>query len=102
MSAQSTERWISIFVLSTPGTQRNSLRFFLHRAWAIEGNRPCLISILAITLFCVTSCVTTSPHEFSQPTADWHTKTGQLMYRSQKATLIGDALLRFSKTGDFE
>ena len=58
--------------------------------------------VLIIIFFCVTSCITTSPHEFSQPTANWHTKTGQLMYRSQKATLIGDALVRFSKTGDFE
>jgi hypothetical protein len=87
---------------SQVGAIHRIARLFLPLAWAIEGNRPCLISILAITFFCVTNCVTTSPHEFSQPTANWHTKTGQLMYRSQKATLIGDALVRFSKTGDFE
>ena len=57
---------------------------------------------LAIILFCITSCTTISSHEFSQPTAGWETKTGQLMYRSPKTTLIGDALVRFSKTGDFE
>jgi len=55
-----------------------------------------------IGFFCITSCTTISSHEFSQPTAGWETKTGQLMYRSPKTTLIGDALVRFSKTGDFE
>jgi hypothetical protein len=57
---------------------------------------------LAIAVFCVTSCATISRHEFSEPTAGWQTKTGQLMYRSSQTTLIGEALVRFSKTGDFE
>src|SRR5438046_7820252 len=57
---------------------------------------------LAIACVCVTSCVTTSLYEFSKPTSDWQTKTGQLMYRTPKTTLIGEALVRFSKTGDFE
>ena len=57
---------------------------------------------LAIACFCVTSCTTISSHEFSKPTSDWQTKTGQLMYRTPKTTLIGEALVRFSKTGDFE
>ena len=60
------------------------------------------VCALAISLFYVTSCATISSHEFSQPTAGWEIKTGQLMYRSAKTTLIGDALVRFSKTGDFE
>jgi hypothetical protein len=59
-------------------------------------------SLFAIIVFCVTSCATISHHEFSEPKAGWQTKTGQLMYRSSKTTLIGDALVRFSKTGDFE
>jgi len=57
---------------------------------------------LVIAVFCVTSCVTISQHEFSEPTAGWQTKTGQLMYRSPKTTVIGDVVVRFSKTGDFE
>ena len=57
---------------------------------------------LAIGVLCVTSCVTSSHHTFSDPNANWQTKTGQLMYRSAKATLIGEALVRFSNTGDFE
>ena len=61
-----------------------------------------LLTALAMTLFCVTNCTTISSHEFSQPTGGWKTKTGQLMYRSPKTTLIGEALVRFSKTGDFE
>jgi len=60
------------------------------------------LSVLSISVFCVTSCTTFSQHEFSQPTSDWQTKTGQLMYRSPNTTLIGDAVVRFSKTGDFE
>jgi hypothetical protein len=58
--------------------------------------------LLVVTVFCVTSCATISHYEFSEPTAGWQTKTGQLMYRSPKTTVIGDALVRFSKTGDFE
>ncbi|PYJ26235.1 MAG: hypothetical protein DME80_07025 [Verrucomicrobia bacterium] len=60
------------------------------------------ILFLAIACFCVTSCTTISSHAFSKPTSDWPTKTGQLMYRTPKTTLIGEALVRFSKTGDFE
>jgi hypothetical protein len=59
-------------------------------------------AVLASICFCVTSCATVSRHEFSEPTGGWQTKTGQLMYRSPKMTVIGDALVRFSKTGDFE
>jgi hypothetical protein len=68
-----------------------------HRAVAAT-----LLSLLAITVLYVTSCATISRHEFSEPTAGWQTKSGQVMYRSAKTTLIGDALVRFSKTGDFE
>ncbi len=69
---------------------------------SIPSARYLLILAVWINLFCVTSCTTISSHEFSQPNAGWETKTGQLMYRSPRTTLIGDALVRFSKTGDFE
>ena len=59
-------------------------------------------SILAVTCVCVISCATVSSYEFSEPTAGWQTKTGQLMYRNSKTTLIGDAVVRFSATGDFQ
>jgi hypothetical protein len=71
-------------------------------AWAIKVNRPYPICLFAITSFCVTSCATLSHHKFSDPAAGWQTKSGQLMYRTPKTTLIGDALVRFSKSGDFE
>jgi len=74
-----------------------------HAGAAYSGSRLGYLLILAVWIicFCVTSCTTISSHEFSQPTAGWETKTGQLMYRGPKTTLIGDALVRFSKTGDF-
>jgi hypothetical protein len=75
---------------------------FVSFRWAIEGNRPYLICIFVIVCSCLTSCATVSRHQFSEPAAGWQTKTGQLMYRTPTATLIGEALVRFSKTGDFE
>jgi hypothetical protein len=57
---------------------------------------------LATDMFCIASCATISLHKFSEPTTGWQTKTGQLMYRTAKATLIGEAIVRLSKTGDFE
>ncbi len=68
-----------------------------HRAVA-TGLAP----FLAIILFCVTSCANISHHQFSEPRIGWQTKSGQLMYRTPNATLIGEALVRFSKTGGFE
>src|SRR5262245_47632831 len=62
------------------------------------SNRRDQIVFLAIACFCVTSCATVSRHEFSEPTSGWQTKSGQLMYRTPKSTLIGEALVRFSKT----
>ena len=73
-----------------------------HSGQHAEANPRHRILFLAIACFYVTSCATISSHEFSKPTSDWQTKTGQLMYRTPKTTLIGEALVRFSKTGDFE
>ena len=56
----------------------------------------------AITVFCVTSCATSSSHSFSNPASDWQSKSGQLMYHTPNTTLIGEVLVRFSKDGDFE
>ncbi|MGC1321196.1 MAG: hypothetical protein WA849_03355 [Candidatus Udaeobacter sp.] len=87
---------------SQVGAIHRIARVSLAVAWAIEGNRPYLISIVAIACSCLTSCASVSQHQFSEPTAGWQTKSGQLMYRSTKATLIGEAIVRLSKTGDFE
>jgi hypothetical protein len=59
-------------------------------------------AFLAIILFCIISCATISHHEFSEPAVGWQTKSGQLIYRTSNTTLIGEALVRFSKSGDFE
>ncbi|HTL78555.1 MAG TPA: hypothetical protein VL136_04035, partial [Candidatus Babeliales bacterium] len=83
------------------------------RAGITSNRRPCIMTFLtahravaAVVLFiatvCLTSCASVSHHQFSEPAAGWQTKTGQLMYRTSKATLIGEAIVRLSKTGDFE
>jgi hypothetical protein len=61
-----------------------------------------VVLLFLIGSFYIISCTTISHHEFSHPGAGWQTKSGQLMYRAPGATLIGEALIRFSKTGDFE
>ena len=84
--------------LNRPNTQA------LHRrnagGWV---NRPYLIGFaIALLIVDLTSCATFSRHQFAEPTAAWQTRTGQLLYRTEKATLIGDVVVRFSKNGDFE
>ena len=56
----------------------------------------------ALALVALTGCATISPHAFSEPSTGWQTKTGQVMYQSPNRRLIGDALVRFSRSGDFE
>ena len=68
---------------------------------ALRAVATAFLAIVAIVI-CVTSCATYSQHEFAEPATEWQTKSGQLMYRTPKTTLIGDALVRFSKTGNFE
>ncbi len=68
----------------------------------LTAHRAVATGFLLVTVFFLTSCATVSHHQFTEPTAGWQTRTGQLMYRSAKATLIGEAVVRVSKTGDFE
>jgi hypothetical protein len=75
---------------------------FVHLRQAIGGNRLYILFALSIGTLCLTSCATVSHHQFSEPAAGWQTKTGQLMYRTANTTLIGEAVVRFAKTGDFE
>jgi hypothetical protein len=74
-----------------------------------EYREPCahiehglVILGLQVTLFCIISCATISHHEFPEPSSGWQTKSGQVMYRAPNTTLIGEVLVRFSKTRDFE
>src|SRR5436189_3106567 len=69
---------------------------------SLTAHRAVATSLITIGWLCLTSCATVSHHQFSEPTAGWQTKTGQLMYRTTKSTLIGEAIVRLSKTGDFE
>ena len=69
---------------------------------SLTAHRAVATSLLFITAVYLTSCAFVSQHQFSEPAAGWQAKTGQLMYRTPKATLIGEAIVRFSNTGDFE
>ena len=65
--------------------------------------KPIIRSLIcAAVAFGLTSCQTTSSHQFTEPAAGWQTKTGQLAYTDQKVSLIGEVLVRYSKQGDFE
>jgi hypothetical protein len=57
---------------------------------------------IALAIVDLTSCAMISQHAFVEPAKDWQTRSGQLLYRGPKATLIGEVLVRFSKNGDFE
>jgi hypothetical protein len=73
----------------------------LSGCWGINARRQSAVATAAALVFGLTSCETTQ-HQFAQPAPDWQTKSGQLQYRGPKTTLIGDVLVRFSKTGDFQ
>ena len=54
------------------------------------------------TTICLAACATISRHQFAEPARDWQARSGQLLYRTQRTTLIGEVLVRFSNSGDFE
>lgn len=60
------------------------------------------IFLALATLSGLTSCAFISRHVFSEPALDWQSRNGQLLYRNHRTTLIGEVLVRFSKTGGFE
>ncbi len=51
---------------------------------------------------CLSGCATTSSHQFAAPGSAWQTRTGQLAYRGSHISLIGEVLVRFSKSGEME
>jgi hypothetical protein len=55
-----------------------------------------------LAILCLTSCATTSTHQFAAPAADWQTRTGQLAYQGPTMSLIGEVLVRTSKSGEME
>ena len=60
------------------------------------------IGAIILCALALASCTTTSSHQFADPGRDWQSRSGQLLYRSSKTSLIGEVLVRFSKRGDFE
>ena len=81
---------------------RNASRHVMSPIAAYRAVATGFVPFLTVTLFCIISCATISHHEFSEPAAAWQIKSGQLMYRTPNTALVGEALVRFSKTGDFE
>jgi hypothetical protein len=62
-----------------------------------------LVACGALTLAGLTSCQTTSPaHQFAEPKSPWQTRSGQLGYTGAHMSLIGEVLVRYTNTGDFE
>jgi hypothetical protein len=59
-------------------------------------------SVAATLLLVLTSCATTSTHQFAEPAAKSQTRNGQLMYRNPNRTVIGDVFVRFSTAKNFE
>jgi hypothetical protein len=70
--------------------------------WRRRVNRPYVILLIALAIAGLTSCATISHHQFAEPTSDWQSRSGQLLYRNANTTVIGDVFVRFSKSGDFE
>ena len=92
---------------SSPLLQRGEAHQILPNSSAIPPAMPGLRRIAFLFLIAsmwlgLTSCMSVSHHQFAEPASGWQTKTGQLMYRTAKSTLIGEALVRFSKSGGFE
>lgn len=62
-----------------------------------------IIAAGLVALLSLTSCQTSGlRHLFTLPTPNWEARIGQLQYRGPRTTLIGEVLVRFSKSGDFE
>jgi hypothetical protein len=57
-------------------------------------------AVLALMAGVFSGCGTI--HQFVGPSQDWQARHGQLLYHGKRTTLIGEVLVRFSKTGDFE
>ena len=63
-------------------------------------NRLLRFAVLVLLAVGFSSCGTI--HQFIGPARDWQARNGQLLYHGKRTTLIGEVLVRFSKTGDFE
>jgi len=59
-------------------------------------------AVTALAIVDLTNCATTPQHQFTEPAGSWQVRSGQLLYRAPATTLIGDVIIRSSKSGDFE
>jgi hypothetical protein len=41
-------------------------------------------------------------HQFAPPSGDWQTRSGQLLYRNARTSVIGEVVVRYSNAGSFE
>jgi hypothetical protein len=57
---------------------------------------------IVVAIVDLAGCATFSRHQFAEPANNWQARNGQLMYRNAKTTIIGEVLVRFSQTDDFE
>ena len=60
--------------------------------------RRASIVLLAFALGCGGCAI----HQFTEPTRQWTTRSGQLSYHGKKRAFIGEVLVRFSTRSDFE
>lgn len=60
-----------------------------------------VVALLATTALVLPGCETVR-HQFAGPALDWQARSGQLLYRGKRTSLIGEVLVRFSKAGEFE
>ena len=58
--------------------------------------------VFGLVLTALTGCSFLSTHHFALPTGNWRSRSGQLMYRTGQMTVVGDVVVRSSKSGDFE
>jgi hypothetical protein len=58
--------------------------------------------IIALAIVGLCGCAGLSRHQFADPARDWKTRSGQLLYRTAKTTIIGEVVVRFSKDGELE
>lgn len=73
----------------------------MKQAGVIAARSYLRLLLIAVTMVGLTSCQTVR-HHFLDPAKDWQSRNGQLLYRGKRTTLIGEVLVRFSKTGDME
>ena len=105
MSSEWKERDLAAADVAAPlcrgaGLQRHDDRApWLHRRTLFAITASLFVGVVG----CLTSCQTAGlRHEFTGPALNWEARIGQLQYRGPKTTLIGEVLVRYSKSGDFE